>query len=194
MDTGINYLTLFADNFKKGMPNKAKINTELGKKKFSLDFTDKSEIAATYIIAKLYYDKEQDANTRFQYVNMTDPEFKSLSRNEKLVGSIISSSQQITLALWDDAVEDGDSVSININGTWIARGFPVKKNPQFIIVTLSPGPNTITFVADNLGSIPPNTSVLEIIDGKKRKSFSIETNLDQNNLIRIFYNYKPADH
>ncbi|MEP7165649.1 MAG: hypothetical protein ABI741_13200 [Ferruginibacter sp.] len=193
LDTGLNILTLFADIFNKASPNKAKINAEFGNKKFKLDFTNKPDIAATFIVAKLYYDKGKDAYTHFQNFDMNDPNQKSLSRNEKLIGSIVANTQQITLALWDDAVEDGDSVSININGRWIVRGFPVKKNPQFIRVTLAPGPNTITFVADNLGSIPPNTSVLEIIDGKKRKSFSIETNLDQNNLIKIFYDYKPGD-
>ena len=193
LDTGLNILTLFADNFYRLAPNKAKTEFVFGTKKFKLDFTNKPDMAATFITAKIYYEYDKDADTRFQNINFNDPAYKSLKRNEKIVGSIVASSQQITLALWDDAVEDGDSVSININGKWIAKGFPVKKNPQFITVTLAPGPNTITFVADNLGSIPPNTSVLEIIDGKKRKSFTIETSLDQNNLIRILYDYKPGD-
>lgn len=192
LDTGLNILTLFADNFYKALPNKAKINVELGTKKFKLDFTNKPDMAATYIVAKIYYDKDKDDNTHFQNFDMNDPGQQSLKRNDKLIGSIVATSQQITLALWDDAVEDGDSVSININNRWIVQGFPVKKKPQFITVTLAPGPNIITFVADNLGSIPPNTSVLEIIDGNKRKSFAIETNLDQNNLIKIFYDYKPG--
>ena len=55
---------------------------------------------------------------------------------------------------------------------------------------IKPGPNTITYIADNLGSIPPNTSVLEIIDGNKRRSFSIETTIGENNLINIFYDVK----
>ncbi len=192
LDTGLNIITLFADNFYKSAPNKAKIDLLFGPKKIKLDFTNKSDIAATFIALKIYYDKNNDVNTRFQNFDFGDPAQKTLNRNEKIIGSIVASTQEITLALWDDAVEDGDSVSININGKWIAKGFPVKKNPQFITVKLDPGPNTITFVADNLGSIPPNTSVLEIIDGKKRKSFTIETNLDQNNLIKIFYDYKPG--
>ena len=191
LDTGLNVLTLFADNFKKSLPNKAKINIEFAGKKFKLDFTNREDIAATFIVAKLYFDKDKNDDTKFQNYNPNIPGEKILDRNEKLIGNIIASSQQITLALWDDAVEDGDSVSININGKWIVQGFPVKKNPQFINVKLDPGPNTITFVADNLGSIPPNTSILEIIDGKKRKSFNIETNLFQNNLVKIFYDYKP---
>ena len=86
-----------------------------------------------------------------------------------------------------DAVEDGDSISLSINGKWIAKGFPVKKKPQFIKVTLAPGDNIITFVAENLGSIAPNTTVLEIIDGNKRKPFFIETDFKLNNLVKIYY-------
>jgi len=193
LDTGLNILTLFADNFYRYAPNKGRINPVFGKKNISLDFNNKDDAAATFITVKLYYEKDKDADTQFQNYTFSGPETKTFNRNDKVVGNIVATSHQITLALWDDAVEDGDSVSININGKWIAQGFPVKKNPQFITVTLQPGPNTITFVADNLGSIPPNTSVLEIIDGKKRKSFTIETSMDQNNLVKIFYDYKPAE-
>ncbi len=193
LDTGLNIITIFADNFNKSIPNKAKINLEFGRKKYKLDFNNKQDIAATFIVAKLYFETDKDAATRFRNYQFSESEAPPLKRNEKLIGNIIAGSRQITLALWDDAVEDGDSVSININGKLLVKGFPVKKAPQFIKVTLEPGPNTITFIADNLGSIPPNTSVLEIIDGKKRKSFSIETDLDQNNLIKIYYDYKPGE-
>ncbi len=114
-------------------------------------------------------------------------------RTTKLLGSLVSTSNEITLALWDDAVEDGDTISLNVNGNWIAKDFPVLKRPQFIKVTIKPGANSIVFVANNLGSIPPNTAVLEIIDGKKRKSFMIDTDLEKNNLVRIFYDFKPGD-
>ena len=134
-------------------------------------------------------DKEKEINFQdYRYPGVGD---KPLQENEKLVGSIVATSKQVVLAIWDDAVEDGDSISININGEWIAKGFPVKKIPQFITVTLKPGGNTINFIADNLGSIPPNTSVLEIIDGKKRKSYTLETTVGENNLVKIFYDLKP---
>jgi hypothetical protein len=87
-------------------------------------------------------------------------------------------------------VEDGDSISINVNGKWISRGLPVKLKPQTITITLDPGPNTITFVGDNLGSIPPNTSILEIIDGKRRKSFNLATFIGEDNLVKIFYDLR----
>ena len=207
LDTGLNILTFFADDFGKSGTSGAMIKLDFGTKKATLDFENKKDVAATFIVAKIYYDYDDNSNTRFQtgITMVEEPPANtstgnttslkhadtSLQRNARLVGSIIAKSQQITLALWDDALEDGDSISLSINGKWIAQGFPVKKKPQFINVMLEPGPNTITFVADNLGSVIPNTAVLEIIDGKKRKSFMIDTDLSQNNLVKIYYDYRP---
>lgn len=115
---------------------------------------------------------------------------KSLLRNATVVGNIRSASRQVVLALWDDAVEDGDSISLNINGNWVVQGMPVRKRPQFISVTLDSGVNRIIFIADNEGSIIPNTSMLEIIHGNQRKSFKIDTDLSRNNLVNIEYELK----
>ena len=116
---------------------------------------------------------------------------KILQRSTTVMGEMETKSAQITLALWDDALEDGDTISLNINGKWLVQGFSVKKTTQFINVRLERGPNKITFIAENLGAVPPNTSVLEIIDGKKRRAFKIETTLTSNNAINIFYDFKP---
>jgi len=189
LDTGNNILVLFAENFGNDLPNSGKANFVFGRKKFNLDFSRKIDSGSSFIAAQFYFAHDKDKDTYFQ--DYTPAYYQPLKEDEKLMGSILSTSRQLTLAIWDDAVEDGDSISININGDWIAKGFPVKKRTQYITVTLKPGPNTINFVADNLGSIPPNTSVLEIIDGKKRKSFMLETVMGENNLIKIFYELKP---
>ncbi len=191
LDTGLNILTFFADNFGNSLPNTGKLKLEFGPKRLALDFTNKADSAATYIVVKLFCDPDKSKEIYFQNYTSTGEEIK-LNKNEKLIGNIISTSKDIIFALWDDNVEDGDSISININGHWLVRGFPVKNNPQFITVTLKPGPNLISFIADNLGSIPPNTSVLEIIDGKKRKSFPMESNIGEKNIIKIFYDSGPG--
>jgi hypothetical protein len=189
LDTGLNVVVLFAENFGNNLPNTGKARFEFGRKKFNLDFARKIDSGASFIAAQFYFGANKDDEIYFQdYILLGDPPLKT---NEKLMGSLLSRSKQLTLAIWDDAVEDGDTISININDKWVAKDFPVKKKTQFLTVTLTPGPNTINFIANNLGSIPPNTSVLEIIDGKKRKSFMLETVMGENNLIRIFYQVAP---
>lgn len=191
LDTGSNVLVFFADYTVNSNISNAHLRGEFDKKKFVLDFDNPDDSAASFIAVKIAVLQDKDKNNFIPSYNYPGPGDAPLQSNEKLIGSIKSVSKQLTLALWDDAVEDGDTISININGNWVAKDFPVKKAPQFITVTLNPGPNTILFVANNLGSIPPNTSVLEIIDGKKRKAFFLETVPMENNLLKIFYDLAP---
>lgn len=206
LDTGLNILTFFADDFGKKGFSTAAINLKLDQTNKLLDFSDTLNLAATFIAVKIYNPFDEKSNKSFEtYVKEEPSVIKNPqpggnpfgkqtndgdNREGKVVGTLISTSKELEFALWDDAVEDGDSISLSINGKWIVKGFPVKKKPQFLKVTLSQGENIITFVADNLGSIAPNTTVLEIIDGNKRKPFFIETNFKQNNLVKIFYNVK----
>ena len=224
LDTGLNILVFFADNYGKTVGSTGNVAVEIGDKRFSLDFANKNDLAATFIVAKIYYapDKEKENNTDLQNsilrelstadlqndikkYHYPDPSGSNLLqgdsarkvadgwllRNAKPVGTVKTNSRQIILALWDDAVEDGDSISLSINGHWVVQAFKVKKQPQFIAVTIDPGPNKLLFVANNLGTIPPNTAVLEIIDGKQRKAFMLETDLTDNNAINILYDAKP---
>ncbi len=188
LDSGKNLVVLFADNFSEGQPNKGKLALTIGRSKINLDFTSKEDSAASFIIANVYCDRDRYKNVHFK--EYTSAYTEPLQPNEKLVGGIVVNSQQLKFAVWDDEVEDGDSISISINGKWITRGFPVKKVPQFITVTVKPGANVINFVADNLGSIPPNTSVLEIIEGAKRQSYMLQTMIGENNLVKILYDVK----
>ncbi len=203
LDSGLNIIAFFAEDYGSKGVSSASINLEFDNKIRPLDFKTINNLAGTFIVAKIYcdfqeehpsfqsYNENESASKPVQNEIGNDPSDNKLSRAQKNIGGIVSTSQYITLAIWDDAIEDGDSISININGKWIAQGFPVLKKPQFIKVSLQPGANTITFIADNLGSIIPNTSVIEIIDGDKRKAFYIETDLGQNNLLKIFYDFTP---
>ncbi len=218
LDTGLNTLVFYAENYGKTAANTGKMHISCGRNRSLLNFADKKDVGATFIVARIvYFPPKEERSENENELWKLSPEFQlqnsdnvfyypdkmksdaykklpvkpvtdsTLYRNVKLLGNIDATARQITLAIWDDAVEDGDSISLSINGKWIVQGLAVKKRPQFIIVTLDPGQNKITFVADNLGSIIPNTSVLEIIDGKKRKSFMIDTDLNQNNLVNIYY-------
>lgn len=202
LDTGLNIITLLADDFGNKPGTNAGIDVYFDDLKRHISFKDSGQKGNTMIVQKIYVRHRPEDETSFEELVERDPRFKTptptrylhgndippiMTREEKIVGRLLSRSAQLTFAIWDDAVEDGDSISLRINDRWITQGFPVRKKPQFITVNLEPGPNYITFIADNLGSIVPNTSVLEIIDGNRRKSFHIETDLDQNNQVRIYY-------
>ncbi len=218
LDTGINYLAFYAEDFGRTTATTGTMELDLNGKKKILDFNTTPNIAATFILSPIYsnppyqnLDSSQDViirsitelagmSNQMVYYYPRDPKRnpdqvihtdieteKSLMRNATVVDNIKASTRQVLLAIWDDAVEDGDSISLNINGQWVVQGLPVKKHPQFISVNLDPGMNRIIFIADNEGGIPPNTSILEIIDGSQRRSFKIDTDLSRNNLVNILY-------
>lgn len=190
LDTGLNILCFFADNYGRVPPNTSKLNIVFPGKRYTLDYTSTENLSATFMVAKIYYYPDREQQTPAEIISRKTITEKINTRNTVLIDSLTAGSSEITLALWDDAVEDGDSISLQINDEIFLPGIAVKKRPQFFQVKLYPGDNKIIFIADNLGSISPNTSILEIIDGKRRKSYMINTNLGQNNAIKISYEFK----
>ena len=191
IEPGTNVLAFFADYSINNNSSKGRLHCEFDKIKFNLNFNNPNDSGASFVAAKVILLQDKAKINSFQPYSYPGPGETPLQSHEKLVGSVTSSTKQIVLAVWDDAVEDGDTISISINNTSIAKNLLIKKRPQFINVTLRPGSNTILFVGENLGSIPPNTAVLEIIDGKNRKAFFLQTVPGENNLLKIFYQYTP---
>ncbi len=195
LETGMNFICVFADDYGKKNGADGTIEIRNQENKSSLNFNSDLNKNSSFILQRiLYINKEEDpwklSKNKYGDIDWTknfDVVQSEKKQKEEVVGEIISRSANLTFAIWDDAVEDGDSISLQVNGAWIANGFAVKNKVQNIQIHLKPGPNVITFIADNLGSISPNTSVLEIIDGNKRKSFHIETDTDKTNQVRIYY-------
>jgi hypothetical protein len=201
LDTGLNILGFFADDF--GKTGYSTASVEIGTDYFSktLGFGTKENEAFTFIAQKIFCRVREEDISKFDEITKNDASnvrigttsdrnnvsLELKNKNIKTIGNLRSRSNKLKFAIWDDAVEDGDTISIMVNGTWVASGFTVRKITQLLVVNLLPGSNSIIFQADNLGSIVPNTSVVEIIDGKKRKSYFIETDLDHMNRINILF-------
>ena len=181
---GLNLICFFADEFPLSAKDSAGLLLSYGDKTYNLNFGDSINFNGGFIVAVIYYEPlYKEKPKEVLPINNDD----NLSRNTLVIDSLFTQQQELTLAIWDDALQDGDSISLSINGKWILQNKLVTITPQFFKITVQPGVNNIIFIANNLGSVPPNTSILEIIDNKQRKSFNISTNLRQNNLVKIIY-------
>jgi hypothetical protein len=105
--------------------------------------------------------------------------------------------QNITIYAFDNEKEDGDIVSININGVWVLERYTLKKkiNPPtpkaMIKFTLKDGDsNYLVSKAWNLGSIPPNTLTIEINDGLTTQEVQINSEEGLNGGIKIILKNK----
>ena len=91
----------------------------------------------------------------------------------------------LTFFIWDSNEEDGDQIRIMINDKVILDRFETKKERQKIKYKLEKGINTIEIIALNLGTSPPNTSKIEIVDKKIKYSIITQLTLDKKVVIEL---------
>ena len=91
----------------------------------------------------------------------------------------------ITLKVWDNSIEDGDVVSIYINGKKKFANIELKNKPQEFILDLESGENYITAHAENFGRKEPNTAALSVFDGKKEQKLSLNATKTSEESLKI---------
>jgi len=96
-------------------------------------------------------------------------------------------SKEVTISIWDNQVEDGDRVSISMNGQWILENHLITKRKHTFKATLKEGDNDFVLYALNLGKYPPNTAAISVFDGKKEHIVIIKSDMKNSGAIRIKY-------
>jgi len=104
------------------------------------------------------------------------------TRENALVRRIETEAGEIKMQLYDNGQIDGDSVSIYHNNMLIKSHVLLSQKPiTFTIsVDLSEPHHEIIMVADNLGTIPPNTSVMIITTATNRYEVFISSDEQKN--------------
>lgn len=97
----------------------------------------------------------------------------------------------ITLNVYDNAVVDGDTISVFYNGKLLLSHQRLSEKPIVINLTLDEKQtrHEIVLFAENLGSIPPNTALIVIYAGDKRYELFSSASLEENAVL--VFNYKP---
>ena len=72
------------------------------------------------------------------------------------------SQRNVTLTFWDHGKEDGDIITIYLNGNILRENLKLTNKKQSFPVILNPGSNLFEVEAKNEGSIPPNTASVRI--------------------------------
>lgn len=94
----------------------------------------------------------------------------------------------LRLEIWDNDQEDGDIISVMLNGRLIVKNYAVRKNRRKLEIPLQEGENVLTFHAENLGQAPPNTAALSFFDGIDQQTIILNANMDKSEAIKIIKN------
>jgi hypothetical protein len=112
-------------------------------------------------------------------------------RSNELVKTLYTSAKEIKIDLYDNGEIDGDSISVYDNNKLIVSKKGLSDKPISFTIKLDESQPTHEFVmvAENLGSIPPNTALMIINAGGKRYELFI-TSTEQKNAV-VVVEYKP---
>jgi hypothetical protein len=110
-----------------------------------------------------------------------------LSRSNPVVKQIETSETEVLIELYDNGEIDGDTVSIYHNNTLLVANAGLSEKAVSIKIKVDKAhpQHELVMVANNLGSIPPNTSLMVITAQEKRYEVFISSSNQKNAKILI---------
>lgn len=114
------------------------------------------------------------------------------SRDNELVKNITVSEKNFKIDLYDNGEIDGDRISVYHNNELIVSNQMLTDKPiSFIIHCDDNDPvHEFVMVAENLGTIPPNTSLMIITAGDKRYELFVTSTEQKNAVVRVEYKHE----
>jgi hypothetical protein len=91
----------------------------------------------------------------------------------------------VVIDVWDGGDVDGDRITLQFNGKTYLTGYYLIKEKKQLRIPLGLGVNTITIIADNEGSEPPNTASLLLTDGAVKYSILAYNTTGQKCIIKV---------
>lgn len=111
------------------------------------------------------------------------------SRSNELVKTLVLSDPDITIKIYDNGEIDDDTVSVYLNKKLVLSKKRLSYSPIILKIKMDEE-NTdheLIMVAENLGRIPPNTSLMIVEAGDKRYDVRITSTEQKNAVIRFKY-------
>ncbi len=112
------------------------------------------------------------------------------TRENLLIKKLDVAAGELTIQLYDNGTIDGDTVSIYHNNELIVSRAGLSEKPITIKLTVDGADphHELIMVAENLGSIPPNTSLMVVTSKGKREEVFISSTKQQNAKLVIDLN------
>lgn len=115
----------------------------------------------------------------------TGPAAEVLSRKNVLQETMFFRSDSLELSLYDNGEVDGDTVSVLMNGTVVLakQGLSTKAIRKTIQIPAGVDSVELVMYAESLGTIPPNTGLLIVKDGRDIYEIRFSGDLQKNAAI-----------
>lgn len=112
-------------------------------------------------------------------------------RELKALDTLHTRREHIVLWVKDNAEQDGDTLSILLNGRPVLLAYALTNRWHRVDLDLAPGPNNVLVVAHNEGRVPPNTASAMLRTGRGRKQLLLRTGMDASQSIVLWREDRP---
>jgi hypothetical protein len=111
------------------------------------------------------------------------------TRQNELVKTLIVNDPNVIVKLYDNGEIDGDSISVYLDNKLLLEHKMLTAAPITINLKMDEdnSEHELVMVAENLGRIPPNTSLMIVEAGEKRYSVFISSNEQKNAVVKFKY-------
>jgi hypothetical protein len=109
------------------------------------------------------------------------------SRENELIKTITTNANQVEINIYDNGTVDNDTISVYVDKKLVLSKKRLTEKAIPLTITLDENTNyhELVMVAENLGEIPPNTSLMVVRAGKQQYEVRI-TSTEQKNAVIIF--------
>lgn len=110
-------------------------------------------------------------------------------RKNELTHTLTVTSDEVVIKLYDNGEIDDDTISVYLDGKLILANKRLSEKPITYTLKMDEASpeHTLVMVAENLGRIPPNTSLMVVMDGDKRYQVGITSTEQKNAMVRFRY-------
>lgn len=111
------------------------------------------------------------------------------SRKNELIKTLVVVNEDITIKLYDNGEVDDDTISVYLDDRVVISNKRLSAAPITLKIKMDEEntDHVLIMVAENLGRIPPNTSLMIVNDGDKRYEVRITSTEQKNAMIRFTY-------
>ena len=114
------------------------------------------------------------------------------NRSNELFETITTDAREIVISFYDNGEIDGDTISVYDNNRLLVSKKGLSASPIEVKIRLNEEEpdHEIVMVAENLGSIPPNTALMIVQAGSKRYTLRLSSTEQKNAMVRFRYEPK----
>lgn len=149
-------------------------------------------IAKNLVIAKIEEQRiETPSNTKILPPSIKIIPIGFEKRSNEVLRTVTVENATVKIELYDNGEVDGDSISLFYNGNVLLAHKRLSETPILLEIPVSSEEiNELVMYADNLGTLPPNTALMIVRDGKKRYEVRITSDLKRSGAIRFIHQKK----